>query len=159
MGKPDVAHDDNTCHFLQLVKRQPLDNPPTPETDSSDDESYQVPPQDNPPGPYALHHGDHDHVTQENLASPPPPVPARPSRAIKPPARYSPSPRERKRRQSNAKFKLKQRAPEPTKVKPMITFQGRRWGPPVDAELHADNTDDEITDEESGESDDDGARN
>ena len=83
-------------------------------------------------------------------------VELRPS--LKPPARYSPSPRERKRRQSNAKYRPKHRTPEPTRVTPVITFQGRRWGPPVDVELQADNTDDEITDDESRESDADGVK-
>ena len=96
---------------------------------------------------------------QDNKAGAPPSPPARPLRVTKPPARYSPSPRERKRRQSNAKYRQKNRTPEPTKVTPVITFQGRRWGPPVGVELHADNTDDEITDEESSESDADGVKN
>ena len=72
MGRPDIAHDDKTCHSLHLVKRPPIEYLPSHETDSSDDEGYQVPPLDNLPGPDALHQGAHDHAIQDNQASAPP---------------------------------------------------------------------------------------
>ena len=159
MGKLDVAHDDKTCRYLQHVKRPPLVLPPGPDSDSSDDEGYLASPLDDPPGHDAPYHDAHGHAMQEDLISPPPSLSTRPSRAVKPPARYSPSPRERRRRQSNAKYRSKHRTSDSTNVTPVITFQGRRWGPPVAVvEQCVSNLNDEVSTEESSSSEVEGAK-
>ena len=154
MGKLDLAHDDQDCQFLQSIRHGVRHFPLNLHSDTSSDEEDIV----DPPAP--LLQVDHPHLPL--LDDPhihPPPLLNRPRRVIRPPARYSPSPRERQRKQSLAKFSSKFRRPDTAKVLPMMSFKGHRWGPLVDATERDDNDDDDTDtsdnndDESEGEED------
>ena len=122
MGKLDLSHDDKDCQFLRTIRNgvKYTSQSQNFQTDSSSDEEGVPEPLSAPPPalPPAL-----------------PPLLDRPRRVTRPPARYSPTPRERRRRQSLARFSPKSRGPDETRVVPMISFKGHRWGPRVDMSM------------------------